>query len=241
MDVQTPPTEHRWAPRPTLVTTIDELDQHARPHHGNTAPAREKRQAASALRAQCTLAELEWLVGHASPNARELAAQLAPDLAASHRSVVMGLLRRLADDENWEVREWAAEGIATALDGFVAATRRAELTKLLGDANPCILRAGIVASGYLAARLTCEEARPILALLFDHDREPDRYVRKNLFPFAIGSYFVAAHPECVIATVKARLPTAGPNQITSWRLILKAKAAQSLPELRALLDNAEQH
>ncbi|WP_298335670.1 hypothetical protein [Ferrimicrobium sp.] len=241
MDAQAPPTDHRWAPRPTLVTTIDELDQHARPHHGNTATAREKRQAASALRTQCTLTEVEWLVAHPSPNARELAAQLAPDLATAHLAVVMALLRRLADDENWEVREWAAEGIATALDGFVAETRRFELTKLLGDTNPCILRAGIVASGYLAARLTCEEARPILALLFDHDREPDRYVRKNLFPFAIGSYFVPAHPECAIATVKERLSTADPSQIASWQLILKAKAAQSLPELRVLLDSAKQH
>ncbi len=237
MDAQAPPTDRHS----TLATTIDELDQHARLHHENTAPAREKRQAAGALRAQCTLAEVKWLVAHPSPNARELAAQLAPELAVSHRPVVMELLCRLADDSNWEVREWAAEGIATALDGLVAATRRAELAKLLGDTNPCLLRAGIVASGYLAARLTCEEARTLLTLLFDHDRERDPYVRKNLFPFAIGSYFVPVHPECVIATVKERLPTADPNQTASWRLILKAKAAQSLPELRVLLDNAEHH
>lgn len=241
MDAQAPPIDHRWAPRPTLVTTIDELDQHARPHHGNTAPAREKRQAASALRTQCTLAEVEWLVAHPSQNARELAAQLAPDLATSHLAVVMALLRRLADDENWEVREWAAVGIATALASLPTAIRSTELTAMLRTPDARVLRAGIVASGYLAAQLTCQDALATLALLFDHDREPDRYVRKNLFPFAIGSYFAPAHPECVISTVKERLATADPNQIASWRLILKAKAAQSLPELQVLLDNAEHH
>jgi len=55
MDAQAPPTDYHS----TLVTVIDELDQHARPHYGITTSAREKRQAASALRAQCTLAEIE--------------------------------------------------------------------------------------------------------------------------------------------------------------------------------------
>lgn len=106
---------------------------------------------------------------------------------------------------------------------------------------PASSRTGIVASGYLCARLIRTEARPILALLFDHDREPHRYVREDLFPLPIGSYFVVAHPECVIATVKKRLPTAGPNQIASWRLMSKAKATRSLPELRELLATTKQH
>ncbi len=241
MAAQDPPTDHCWAPRTILLTTIDELDQRARPHHGGTAPAREKRYAASTLRAGCNLAEVEWLVAHPSPNAGELAAQLVPHLAAPHLPVVMELLRTLANDKNWEVREWAAEGIATTLDGQIAATRTSQLAKLLGDANPFILRAGIVASGYLADRLTCDEALRILSLLFDHDLEPNRYVRKSLFPFAIGSYFVSAHPECVITTIKARLSTADSNQITSWGLIGRAKAAHALPELLAILDDAKHH
>lgn len=78
----------------------------------------------------------------------------------------------------------------------------------------------------------------ILDLLFAHGGEPDPYVQKNLYPYAVGGYFVQAHPECVIAVLRHRVPSADHSQRSSWRRMLEASPARALPELRVLIEGA---
>jgi len=134
--------------------------------------------------------------GSESEGAQEVGLVLLGPMFGHNPAEVTGIIFRLADSENWEVREWAASALRRVISQNFAAifpTVRA----WAGHDSPNVRRAAAVASGSAAGSCTQEECRLLLEALTPLLEDDDPYVRKNLGAFAIGGGFLKAQPALV--------------------------------------------
>ncbi|HEU0165122.1 MAG TPA: HEAT repeat domain-containing protein, partial [Thermomicrobiales bacterium] len=129
---------------------------------------------------------------------------------------VAGWMRRIGDDPNWEVREWAG----TALGRTIPAQFADVLPRLrvwAADDSANVRRLVVVAIGYATKACSPDETLQLLTLLTPLMADRDPYVGKNLGAYAIGSYAIRHHP-VVVASWTATLDLA--EEQTAWNLAM---------------------
>ncbi|MGV3488368.1 MAG: HEAT repeat domain-containing protein [Tuberibacillus sp.] len=140
----------------------------------------------------------EWvamaLADHYQPTAKEIATQLLIDLYEELPQIVSEKLRILADDSDWEVREWAASACGTLLINHFTALYTI-MKAWTADPSPNVRRAASLSVKYACKKRKEEWAEPLLDLISPLLIDNDPYVKKNLGPFAIGDGLLRAYPD----------------------------------------------
>ncbi|MEZ4821281.1 MAG: DNA alkylation repair protein [Ignavibacteria bacterium] len=106
-------------------------------------------------------------------------------------------LLKIADDPNWEVREYAGNAFAAVLEDNTELFD--EMLKLTNHPSENVRRALVFSAIGLRNEEGIKKAFTIFEPLMYDD---SRYVKKNLGPFILGCYFGNAFPEQVIDQLK---------------------------------------
>ena len=142
---------------------------------------------------------------------------------------VTAIVLKLADSENWEVREWAASALRTIISDDFAAIFPT-LREWADHPSPKVRRAVAVASGTASRDCTQEECRLLLDILAPLLEDDDPYVRKNLGAFAIGDGFLRSQP----AMVAAWLGQASTSPRAQWNTAMALSAAEAAKQFHLL-------
>ena len=221
-----------------LASAISVLDGQKTGHAGTPRQA-VKLRAAKLVRAHYD----EWpasvysagaaFARSASEGAQEIGLVLLAPLYAHSPPEVSAIVLKLADSDNWEVREWAASALRRIISDDFAAIF-ATLEAWAGHSSPNVRRAVAVASGSASRECTQEECRLLLEILAPLPEDDDLYVRKNLGAFAIGDSFLKSQP----ALVGEWLGRASASPRAQWNVAMAlsaAEAARHFPILSELL------
>ncbi|WP_174616063.1 DNA alkylation repair protein [Virgibacillus ihumii] len=144
---------------------------------------------------------LDIAVGLADTNdsaAKEIAAHLLGKVYEINPVHVSEKLRILADDENWEVREWAAGACGDILSNYFGSFYN-EMMNWTADKSGNVRRAAALAAKYAGKTRNREYAEPLLDLVEQLLTDSDSYVKKNLGQFAIGDGLLRYYPESTLA------------------------------------------
>ncbi len=131
-----------------------------------------------------------------SEGAQEVRLVLLGPLFGHNPAEVTDTILKLADSENWEVREWAASALRRVISGHFGAIFPTVQAWTV-HASPNIRRAAAVGCGSAASSCTSDECRLLLDALTPLLEDDDPYVRKNLGAFAIGDSLLKAQPALV--------------------------------------------
>lgn len=130
-----------------------------------------------------------------------------------NKTKVKEFLLKIADDPNWEVREYAANAFANTL--FHNHDIYKDLIKWAHHSSENVRRAVVFSALGLREKEDLEKAFAILELLlFDNSK----YVRKNLGPFILGSYFGNKFPRETIVQLKKWSKISDEN--VRWNIIM---------------------
>lgn len=187
---------------------LDDVDRIVSIMHGNTtkhagtAPAIVKSHLIEVLQKATLDDPVEgFRLGHKliltnNPSAKEVGICLVGKNYNTNPTGVLELFEQVGNDENWEVREWAASGLTHVIvDHHESVLAKLEVWSASPSAN--LRRMVVVASGYAMRDNTRSEAHALLELMEPLMADRDPYVSKNLGPFALGSYAIRWHPEIV--------------------------------------------
>ena len=134
------------------------------------------------------------LAGRAEPAARHVASGLVVAGYGGEPTRALELLRRLADDPDWTVRESAAHACGHLLAEDFARMVEA-LREWSGAPSPAVRRAVVVAAAKAATRGRPEWAEPLLKLLEPLLLDRDEGIRRILAPVALGASLLRAYPD----------------------------------------------
>ncbi len=208
-------------------------DQRATPH-ASAPNAKDKRAVIDLVHTMLPssaqrLAFANAAIAYDTSGCRSLAAFVARPAYAEFPTEVRSLLHRLADDPNWEVREWAGSAAGFVLhdnfDQFYPT-----LQAWTHDASANVRRAICIATMEAANRKMPQRAEPLLALLDPLISDHDEYVRKNLGPFAIGACLIAYYPQPTLARLQ-RWFESDDREATRWNLAMVFSAGQARKQL----------
>ena len=224
--------------RDDLHTAMSILDSQKTAHAGTPRQA-VKVGAAKLIRARYEESpELLYGAGVAfarsdNEGAQEIGLVLLAPLYNHDRREVTEIALRLADSENWEVREWAASALRRIISEEFAAIFPT-LREWAGHASPNVRRAVAVASGSASKECTRRECRLLLGILGPLLEDDDPYVRKNLGAFAIGDSFLKSQP-ALVAEWLGRASAAPRAQWNVAMALSSAEAARRFHLLSGLL------
>lgn len=208
-------------------------DQRATPHA--SAPNAADKRAAIKLVCELLPADDERLafaqaaIEHNTSGSRSIATFMARYAYGGFPEAASELLHRLADDENWEVREWAGSAAGFVLDDWFAQFYPT-LEEWARDARVNVRRAVCIAVMEAANKKKPERAEPLLALLDPLIGDHEEYVRKNLGPFAIGACLIGRYPEATLAWLQHWLAS-DDREATRWNLAMTFSAGQARKQL----------
>lgn len=171
-----------------------------------------------------------------NPTAKELGAILLAEQYATNPDEVAQVLRDLADDPNWEVREWVASACGLVLHGHYASFYPV-LREWTTDPSGQVRRAVALAVMYAAKGLPESCTDPLLDLLEPLLEDPDPYVKKNLGPFAIGDGLLRHVPLLVLPRLDRWADS--PSEQVRWNVAMaftSAVARQYRAEGAVILD-----
>lgn len=163
-----------------------------------------------------------------SPNAtaQEIGVLLLADFFVNHPDSVNEQLQRLANSENWEVREWVASACGQILEAhfelFYPILERWSM-----DDSENVRRAAVLALMYAGKSRHPMFADPILNLIERFLSDSSKYVRENVGPFAIGSALIRYYPEQVLDRMQTWVQSE--NEYTRWNIAMVFSAAASAP------------
>lgn len=192
--------------RGDLASAISTIDARKTAHAGS-ANAADKRSAAKVILRSIDSEPAEafalghTLASHASPTAKEIGAIILVHAYPKRPAQTLSLLRTLAKDENWEVREWAASAAGEVLDQHFDDAHPA-LATWLHDESQHVRRALVVACMGAANVKHPERCEPIFALLEPLLPDPAEEVRRNLGPFAIGGAMLKRYPDQTVTRIR---------------------------------------
>jgi len=194
--------------------------------HAGTAPANVKQQAIKLIRGARLVNPFlttSKLCLHESPTAQEIGAILLTDVYLDHTTDVQGLLYKLADSPNWEVREWVASAcgvlVAQYFDTFFP-----EMTAWSKASTENHRRAVVLAIMYAGKSRNTEFIEPFLNTLELLLSDRSRYVRDNLGPFAIGSALIRYYPEQVLERLQSWMKNE--NEQVRWNIAMIFSGAE---------------
>lgn len=196
-------------------------------HHGKPgAPAATKLAVVGLFRELCSEAQqvawAERLMAREEQVARVIACGLVAAGWKRGRKATLGRMRALAEDPDWEVREWAADLYA----GVLALDFERVLPlyrKWADEGSEEIRRAIALALGKRAKARVVSEAAPMLAVMEVLMAMPGSYLQKNLGPFALGGGFLSRFPEQTLAL--CRRLSRGKNEDVRWNVAMAFTSA----------------
>lgn len=196
--------------------------------HAGTAPAAEKRAAVkttlSNVPDQTLPAAAMWFAAQSSDTAKELGALLLANSYPRHKKEAMSALRRLADDPNWEVREWAGSAAGTIF-GRDFDCVLPEMNEWLQDPSQFVRRAVCLAIIGAADDGDPGHAEPLLRLADVLVTDPAEEVKRNTGPFAVGGKLLGRYPEQTLAHV--RRWASSDDEMPRWNAAMVFVAANS--------------
>ncbi|HMQ79882.1 MAG TPA: HEAT repeat domain-containing protein [Ignavibacteria bacterium] len=186
---------------------IAELDKISTKHSG-TAKMKDKRYVISEIVRYITNAnhknpEREFyksglnILKLNSDNAKEVGIHILWRGYKYNKAAVTKWLHKITDDSNWEVREYAAG----ALGGTLAANPEfySTLKKWVKDSSENIRRGVVLAAASLRDKNDPEKISKAFGLFEPLMYDSSQYVKKNLGPFILGSYYGNNMPDVVLA------------------------------------------
>jgi 3-methyladenine DNA glycosylase AlkD len=207
--------------------------------HAGTPKSAEKQAAAKEIMASCggesepLLGWTHWLAEQQSPTAKELLAVLLVPAYPHQRGQAVDWLQRLADDDNWEVREWAASAI-----GELANAHCDDWLPLLrdwvGHESQFVRRAVAVAAKYAVQKRRPGRCDELLDLIEPLVTDRAEEVRRNLGPFAVGGGFLGSCPDETLARV--RRWAASDDEQSRWNAAMVFSAANARKHIDAGLE-----
>lgn len=174
------------------------------------------------------------LVKTENPAAKEIGIALLPPFFATKALDIAVQFSCIGDDENWEVREWAASALAHVI---VRDFDRVHHFSRQWAAHPSrnVRRMVVVAAGYAMRDCTNAQCSKLLDMFAPVLADTDAYVSKNLGAYALGSYAIRYQAE-LVAQWAAGLDLR--NEQTACNLAMMfttAEAAKHLGSLEVLL------
>ena len=135
-----------------------------------------------------------------SIGALKLGLSLMPTTQDSYEKELAEIIE-LTDDENWEIREYAADALTAILQDHFE-----ELEEYLHDlrSSPSenVRRAVVVALKYLGKGRQPHRCKRILRILSRYMDDDSPYVQRNLGPFAIGDGLIEYCPPATVTMLK---------------------------------------
>ena len=157
-----------------------------------------------------------------SEGAQEIGLVLLGKLFGHNPGEVSDVILRLADSENWEVREWAASALRRVISENFEAIYPT-VREWVEHSSPNVRRAAAVASAWAAGDCTEKECRLLLEALTPLLEDDDPYVRKNMGAFAVGDGFLRAQP----GLVADWLGRASDHPRAQWNVAMALAAAEA--------------
>ncbi|MCF6409281.1 HEAT repeat domain-containing protein [Pseudalkalibacillus salsuginis] len=201
-------------------------------NHAGTAPAHVKRKVTDWLLKElkedtATLRNVTSHFGNSeSPSAKEICAHLISECFGNFPEEGARLLHQISDDENWEVREWAAGGCGEVLakhyDTFYPV-----INVWKEDESEKVRRATVLAIMYASKSLDESHAPELLRILEPLMQDESDYVKKNLGAFAIGDGLLKRYPNYVITWLKSLVESENVN--IRWNIAMVFSAAAARP------------
>jgi 3-methyladenine DNA glycosylase AlkD len=143
------------------------------------------------------------------------------------------MMHRLADSENWEVREWAASACGHVLtehfDHFYPV-----METWVRDASGNVRRAVALAVKYAGKSRREEFAEPLLDLLDPLLADRDPYVKKNLGAYAIGDGLLRYYPENTVRRLQRWIMI--DDETVRWNLATVFKSAEGAKQADRALE-----
>ncbi len=162
------------------------------------------------------------------PGALELAANLVPMCFPLSPKWVRDRIVRLAEDDNWEVREYAASAVGDIICQSFD-TAMGMCLDLAQTSSPRVKRALAVGAKYAAKSRDPGWMDSLIELTGHLLADPDDYLRKNLGPFAIGDGLLRYYPD---ATYNAlRQWSREPNEYVRWNVAMSQSTAEAARHL----------
>ena len=197
-------------------------------HHGKPgAPQAVKLGVIGLLRERSAARQLGWakkLMKRPENIARAVACGLVAVGWERDRKGTEKRLRALAEDPDWEVREWAAGGLADVLAGdFAGGMELCEVWSRQGDEAPC--RAVALALSSRSKQRHASEARPMLAVMERLLPLDGSYLQKNLGPFTLGGGFLSRFPDATLKLLRRAGKRRDEN--TRWNVAMAFTTAAS--------------
>ncbi|WP_261132435.1 DNA alkylation repair protein [Bacillus sp. Marseille-Q3570] len=203
--------------------------------HAGTAPAATKRKVIKAILKQWKAqpevlwAGTEYLGNSESPSAKEVSAHLIPVVYESYPEECSKLLHEIADDRNWEVREWAAGGC-----GEILAERFEKFYPVMEawkeDDSENVRRAAVLTVMYASKSLDGSYATKLLKIIEPLMKDESEYVKKNLGAFAIGDGLLKRYPEHVLSWLESLVGSDDETVCWNIAMVFSAAAARSYYE-----------
>lgn len=132
-----------------------------------------------------------------SDNAKEVGIHILWRGYKHNKAAVTKWLYKITDDSNWEVREYAAG----ALGGTLAANPEfySTLKRWVKDSSENIRRGVVLSATALRDKNDPEKVSKAFSLFEPLMYDSSQYVKKNLGPFILGSYYGNNMPAIVLA------------------------------------------
>lgn len=217
-------------------TAIGALESQATAHAG-TAPAAQKRAAMKEIVARVpadTLPETAlWFARHKNDTAKEVGALLLAKSYLQHPKRAIAALRRLADDPNWEVREWAGSSTGEVFERNFDALYPT-MQSWLRDDSQFVRRAVAIALMGAADSKRPERAEPLLRLADILALDPAEEVKRNTGSFAVGCALLGQYPVETITHVKEW--ACSDDEMSRWNAAMVFVAANARKHVAAGLD-----
>jgi len=198
---------------------IAELDKISTKHSG-TAKMKDKRYVIAEIVRNITEAnhknpEREFykaglsILKIKSDNAKEVGIHILWRGYKHHKAAVTKWLHRITNDINWEVREYAAGALA----GTLAANPEfySTLKKWVKDSSENIRRGVVLAAASLRDKNDTEKINKAFGLFEPLMYDSSQYVKKNLGPFILGSYYGNNMPGVVLAFLYKMIKVKDPH------------------------------
>ncbi len=150
------------------------------------------------------------------PVSKQIAASLLWRGYSYNKKIVKGMLLQIADDDNWEVRETAGGALANTL--YYNSDFYSTLTKWAKHPSDKIRRAVVISSLGLLEKGNTKNLQLAFSLLEPLLYDSSVYVKKNLGPFVLGSYYGNSFPEEVFAQLKIWLKIKDEN--VRWNIAM---------------------
>ncbi|MBV6478132.1 MAG: hypothetical protein HGGPFJEG_00880 [Ignavibacteria bacterium] len=160
----------------------------------------------------------KYFINRHEDNSKELGVSLIWRGYIFDRKNIVKLMLKIADDKNWEVREYAAGAFAEIIQHHEDFFKTA--MKLLKHKSENVRRAVLFSALGLVKRNDLEKAFLLLDPLL---KDNSAYVKKNLGPFILGSYILRKFTAETMSKLKQW--SKADNVNVKWNVIMSFKNA----------------